>query len=160
MAVIANQAEISAIVRSHLASLVRYKCIVIQANDMHAISRVTSSIHDAFHEMGQSSKYLSYNDFFDSIGAASCGTASNMIFGQARESVVVIRGPLHFLDYWSEPTQQVFWQSLASFSEGLGIIFVDVIRNEGIEGPFRVVGKIADTDIRFFKSRLSLSQER
>ena len=160
MAVVASQSEMSTLVRSHLASWVRYKCIVIQANDMQAISRVTSAILDAFHELAQPSKYLSYNDFFDSVGAVSCGTANDTIFGHARENVVVIRGPLHFLDYWSEPTQQVFWQSLASFSEGLGIILVDVLRNEGIEGPYRVVGKLADMDIRLLKSRLSLSQER
>ena len=58
------------------------------------------------------------------------------------------------------PSFAVFWQSLASFSEGLGIILVDVLRNEGIEGPYRVVGKLADMDIRLLKSRLSLSQER
>lgn len=122
MAVVASRSEMSALVRNHLASWVRYKCIVIQANEMRSISHVTSAILDAFHEIERPSKFLSYNDFFDSVGALSCGTANDTIFGYARGNVVVIRGPLHFLDYWSEPTQQVFWQSLASFSEGLGII--------------------------------------
>lgn len=160
MAVIANQHEVSAMLRDHLASLRRYKCIVIQANDMQAISRISNAMLDELHEMGQPTKGISYADFFDSVGAVSCVAACETLFNYARENVVVNCGPLHFLDYWSEQTQQVFWQSLASFSEGLGIVLVDVLRNDGIEGPFRVVGKFADTDIRFLKSRLSLSQER
>jgi hypothetical protein len=48
---------------------------------------------------------------------------------------------------------------LASFSAGPGIIAIDATRNDSIDGPFRLVGRLADTDIRLLRSRLSVTQD-
>jgi hypothetical protein len=48
---------------------------------------------------------------------------------------------------------------LAGFTHGPGIIVVDTPRAEAVEGPFRMVGRIPGTDVRYLKSRLASTQD-
>jgi len=78
--------------------------------------------------------------------------------GAATHSMV-IAGPLHFLDFWSDQTSAAFWRYLSGFTHGPGILVVDTLRENPVESGFRVVGRIPGTDVRYLKSRLASTQD-
>jgi hypothetical protein len=91
-------------------------------------------------------------------GALPCSAVLELI-DAASGSDPVLTGPLHFLAYWSVQMQGAFWKHLAGFTHGPGIIVIDTPREEMVEGPFRFLGKIPGTEVRYLKSRLASTQD-
>jgi hypothetical protein len=120
---------------------------------------VCQSAIDTAVSLGDSPKVIDYADLFDDIGALSCNAVIERIEAVAASWPVVLAGPVHYLDYWSEQVRGAFWKFLAGFTHGPGIIVVDTPRAEAIEGPFRMVGRISGTDVRYLKSRLASTQD-
>jgi hypothetical protein len=160
MAVELTREDVVGLVKSELGPKVRYRALVVQSADMAELGRLTDYALEAAADLGPGPQVFDYSNFFDSIGAISCDEAWSRIRAAAIDRPVLLSGPLHFLDYWSDATRDVFWRALASFSSGFGIIVVDAPRTEGIEGPFRLTGKLGETDVRILISRLSVSQDR
>jgi hypothetical protein len=152
--------DVARLISVELAPMVRYRSLVIQSSDMLELSSLAESVFEASHSLGSEPRVFEYSEFFDDVGAVSCDETCERIGKVAQTQPVILAGPLHFLDFWSEATRDVFWRTLASFSSGPGIVVVDTPRNEGIEGPFRLIGRLNDTDIRVLKSRLSVTQDR
>lgn len=160
MAVELNQEDVLKLIGSELKPTVRYRSLVIQSSDLLQLIALADFVSSAALTLGPDPKVFGYTEFFDEIGAISCSEVWERIQAAAAVYPVILTGPLHFLDYWSEPTRDVFWRALASFSSGPGIIAIDAPRNEGIDGPFRLAGKVGESDVRLLRSRLSLSQDR
>jgi hypothetical protein len=97
---------------------------------------------------------------FDAIGALSCDALIEKIKSASSKQRLLISGPLHFLDYWSPTVRLVFWNFLATFSNGPGIIVTDVFRNEVVSGPWQHAKGFVHPDIRCLKSRLESTQDR
>lgn len=159
MAVELSREDVAALVAVELASSVRYRVLVLQSSDMSELARLVDYAFAASSALGSNPYLLDSLEFFDDIGAISCDSAWERISEAAKTRPIVLAGPLHFLDFWSDVTRNAFWRTLASFSSGPGILVVDVPRTDGIEGPFRLVGRVGDTDIRLLKSRLSVTQD-
>ena len=91
---------------------------------------------------------------------ASCRAA---VIGRIEEVAtsrpVILAGPLHYVDYWSEQVSTGFWRYLAAFMSGPGIIVIDALRETVVESAFRVVGRLAVADVRYLKSRLTATQD-
>jgi hypothetical protein len=160
MAVELRREDIVQLMISELGPRARYRALVVQSSDISELDRLAEYVLDAASALGPEPRMFDYSEFFDDIGAISCNEAWSRIQATAGDRPVVLAGPLHFLDYWSDATRDVFWRTLSSFSCGPGIVVIDAPRNEGIEGPFRLVGRIGETDVRLLRSRLSASQDR
>ena len=159
MAVELDRQDIVRLVAGELASTVRYRAVVVQSSDICELEKLAEYVLAAMTALGANPRLFVPSDFFDAVGAISCADVWERVNAVAVNQFVVLAGPLHFLDYWSDATRDVFWTALSSFSSGPGIIVIDTPRNDGIEGPFRLVGRIGDTDIRLLKSRLSVMQD-
>lgn len=159
MALTVDANEIRRLIAMELAPQVRYRVLVMQCADMAELGNLVERVSSTLQAIGKAPRVFDFSDFFDSVGAISCEQAWDRIESAASQPLI-LAGPLHFLDYWSEATRDVFWRSLASYSSGSGIVVIDAPRNEGIEGPFRLIGRIADSEIRLLKSRLSVVQDR
>lgn len=149
----------SALISSHLEQQIRYRCLVIQSNEMAVLSTLSELVVAAASVLGEVS-VLDALEQFDDIGALSCDTILKRVKAIPEQHPLVIAGPLHFLDYWSQPIRAHFWEHLASFSTGPGIVITDNFRNEGILGPFRVVDAFGRGDVKFLKSKLESTQDR
>ena len=95
---------------------------------------------------------------FDDAGPLSVQTTLQMIRKVEYESPVVIVGPLHICDCWSESSKGVLWRHLSAFSAGPGIIVVDVPREKHVHGLFQHAGRLTSLDAYFMKSRLSKTE--
>jgi hypothetical protein len=152
--------RVSYLVETQLARHLRYRCLVLQSVDMMLLGDLSEFASVSACTLGESPHVFKVQDFFDGVGALSCNVVQEQLESMASRRPLIIAGPLHFLDYWTDSTQAVFWRFLAVFQHGPGIIVIDVPRKIGIEGPFRVLGKIPETDIRYLKSRLAETQDR
>jgi hypothetical protein len=159
MAIEVWQDKISTLIAAQLAPRLRYRCLVLQTGEMPVLSAVCQSAIDSAASLGESPKVIDYSDLFDDIGALSCNAVIERLEAAAATSPVVLAGPLHYLDYWSEQMRGAFWKFLAGFTHGPGIIVVDTPRAEAVEGPFRMVGRIPGTEVRYLKSRLASTQD-
>jgi hypothetical protein len=99
-------------------------------------------------------------DCFDREGALSCNEIIDLIQAKAIENCLIMSAPLSFLDFWSHDTRRSFWEFLAVFTRGPGVILFDSIREHDFEDTFRVTGRVPGTDIRYLKSRLAATQDR
>ena len=70
------------------------------------------------------------------MGAIAADTAKENILAAGKDKAILLAGPLHFIDYWTPGVQEGFWSFLSLYSRGPGIVAVDILRTEGIEGPF------------------------
>jgi len=152
------QDRIGTLVAAQLAPRLRYRCLVLQTCEMPVLSAVCESAIVSASSIGETPYLIDYMDLFDEIGALSCNAVIQRL-EVAATSPVVMAGPLHCLDYWSEQMRGAFWKFLAGFTHGPGIIVVDTSRDEAVEGPFRMVGRIPGTDVRYLKSRLASTQD-
>ena len=152
------QERIGILVAAQLAPRLRYRCLVLQTSELPVLSVVCESAIASAASLGGTPGLIEYTDLFDDIGALSCNAVIERL-GVAATAPVVMAGPLHYLDYWSEHMRGAFWKFLAGFTHGPGIIVVDTPRDEAVEGPFRMIGRIPGTDVRYLKSRLASTQD-
>jgi hypothetical protein len=152
------QDKIGTLIAAQLAPQLRYRCLVMQTSDIPVLSAVCESAIASAASLGETPSLIDYTDLFDEVGALSCNAVLERL-EVAATCPVVMAGPLHFLDYWSEQVQGSFWKFLAGFTHGPGIIVVDTPRDGSVEGPFRIVGRILGTDVRYLKSRLASTQD-
>jgi hypothetical protein len=157
MAVALQDEDMLALVARELSERARYRCLVLQSSDMNTLQRVREgTVAAVANHLGQP-KVLNYAEFFDDVGAFACNDVCVTIDEAAATTPVILVGPLHFLDYWTETTRGVFWNFLATYSKGPGIVVIDSPRNDSIEGPFRVAGQVGSSRVRYLRSRLAVS---
>jgi hypothetical protein len=160
MAVDVQPNQTLALMKQYLDDRLRYRCIVIQGSDISLLSQVSHQIQSASDIFSAQLQEIDALDQFDAVGAPSCNAFIEKVKSIAFVSPVLLTGPLHFLDYWSPSVRMVFWNFLAAFSNGPGIIVTDVFRTETVLGPFQAVDGFNRTDLRCLKSRLELTQDR
>ena len=159
MALEINAEEVTSAVLRRLDARLRYRCLVFQARQISAIDVLSDASASAATSMNVQLYTIGYGEYFDKVGAAPCDDVIRDVERVADESLVVMTGPLHFLDYWNKDIRSRFWMHLAAFSHGPGIIVVDVFRTECVIGPFRVAEHLSKGDIRILKSRLEATQD-
>lgn len=150
----------SSLISTYLDKRVRYRCLVIQSKEMPVLANLSEQVIRAAHVLGEDLKVLEATQQFDDVGALSCDTVLTDVATVAENHPVVLPGPLHFIDYWSEQVRARFWRYFAAFSSGPGIIITDTFRTDAILGPFHVVEGFARGDVRCLKSRLESTQDR
>lgn len=151
--------KLVALIAAQLERRLRYRCLLLQCADIGILSHLIQRSIEAMKVLGADVCVLEYADQFDRVGALSCNTVLERIAAGAPASPMVLAGPLHFLDFWSEQTIAAFWRHLSGFTHGPGILVVDTPRETAVESAFRVVGRIPGTDIRYLKSRLASAQD-
>ncbi|MBX3399561.1 MAG: hypothetical protein KF873_12530 [Gemmataceae bacterium] len=137
----------------------RYRCLILQTDRLDLLDRLCACAPRALAPLGKPVRSLSWDTFFDSVGAISATTAKENILAAGKENFVVLVGPLHFIDYWTSGVQEGFWNFLSLYSHGPGVVVIDVLRTEGVEGPFVARGVIPGTEIRFQRPRLVATEE-
>ena len=145
-----------AVIKRHIPERARYRCLIIQGKDLSVLSTIAQQVvraADAIEEMDALNQ-------FDATGALSCDALIENIKTISCKKQLLISGPLHFLDYWSPSVRSVFWNFLAAFSNGPGIIVTDAFRNEPFLGPWQNVKGFARADLRCLKSRLESTEDR
>jgi len=160
MAMNVDITKISSLISTHLEERVRYRCLVIQSSDLVVLSRICDQVAVSARILGDDVMVLDALNQFDEIGAFSCDAILGNIDKIAAVHPLIIIGPLHFLDYWSEQIQSRFWRHVAAFSIGPGIIITDTMRTETLRGPFRVLEDYAQGGLRCLNSRLASTQDR
>lgn len=160
MAIELQFADTLAMLSQYLDDRLRYRCVVVQCKDIALLSQVSQHVHDGTDFFGSVVQEMDALKQFDEIGALSCDAMIDRVKCIAFKHPLLISGPLHFLDYWSPSVRAVFWQFLAAFSNGPGIVVTDAYRTETVFGPFQIVDGTARTDLRCLKSRLEFTQDR
>jgi hypothetical protein len=102
---------------------------------------------------------LDWESCFDPVGALSSDAVRWRIGVAGRGAAVILTGPLHYVDYWTSGVQDSFWTYLSLYSHGPGVVVIDTPRTEGVEGPFVARGIIPNTDIRYLRSCLVVTEE-
>ena len=146
------------VLKEALSPVARYRCIVFQAGELARIQVLSEAMADGISFLGKAPVRLAAVDFLDDVGALACGDVLARIDSLAKESPVVLIGPLHFLDYWSHAIQAGFWAHLASFTKGPGIVVLDALRTRGIDGRFAVYHSLPKFRVRVLKSRLCVTE--
>ena len=159
MAVTSLQETIERLVASELNPGRRYRCLVLQSDRLDLIGRLAELLLRAFDALGKSPKVLGWESFFDAVGALSSDEARSAILAAGKDAVVVLAGPLHYVDYWTTGVQDGFWSFLSLYSRGPGVVGIDIPRAEGVEGPFIARGTILGTEIRYLRPRLAATEE-
>ena len=149
-----------AVIKRHIPERARYRCLIIQGKDLSVLSAIAQQVVKAADEFGYAIEEMDALNQFDATGALSCDALIENIKTISCNKQLLISGPLHFLDYWSPSVRSVFWNFLAGFSNGPGIIVTDAFRNELVSGPWQNVKGFARSDIRCLKSRLESTEDR
>jgi hypothetical protein len=157
MAITLQGEDINTLVARELSERARYRCLVLQSSDMNTLQSLREAAIAAVTNCLGQPQALRYADFFDNVGALSCNDVCIMIDDVATTTPVILVGPLHFLDYWTETIRSVFWNFLSTYSKGPGIVVIDSPRLDSIEGPFRVAGQVGGSRVRYLRSRLAVS---
>ena len=158
MAIEALSEQITALLAEQLHPRLRYRCLMLQCGDIPMLSRLCELTIAAASRAGNP-KVLEYADQFDDIGAVSCRTVIARIEEAASGRPVILAGPLHYVDYWSEQVCTGFWRYLAAFMSGPGIVVIDAPRDTVVDSAFRIVGRLQTADVRYLKSRLAATQD-
>lgn len=150
---IENHHQIVDIIEGQLKDSLRYRCLLFQSNDISTFPEICKSGSEGIKKLGKNFIQIDTDKMIDDIGALSCREVIKIIEKDSLNNVLIISGPLHFLDYWSDQQCSTFWGHFASLENSAGIIIVDIIRKVGIEGIFTVIGNIPGTGVRYLKSR-------
>ncbi len=151
--------QLDGLVATHLARRLRYRCLVLQTGDLAVLSELCEAAITSARQLDGVVEFLEYREFMDDIGALPCSRVLEKIEVLADCNPLVVGGPLHFLEYWSQRVAAGFWEYLASYSTGPGILVLDGPREQGVLGAFRLLRMIPGTDIRIFKSRLATAED-
>lgn len=154
MAVTTLRDQIARLVSAELNPVRRYRCLVLQTDRIDLIDRLRECLPSVLMRAEKPPGVLEWEEFFDSVGAIAADTARENILAAGMDRAILLAGPLHFIDYWTAGVQEGFWSFLSLYSRGPGIVAVDILRTEGIEGPFVARGVIPGTEIRFLRPRL------
>ena len=159
MAVTPRQYVLNRLVARELNPTRRYRCLVLQTESLDQQARLCEGLPPAVNALGWQCGVLPWDRFFDTIGALSSDTVRDMVVANGKDRAVVLSGPLHFIDYWTAGVQEGFWSFLSLYSQGPGIVVVDIPRTEGVEGPFVARTILAGTDVRLLRPRLVATEE-
>ena len=146
------------LIGSMMAPNLRYRCLLVQSTDASVLKSLGHEVAEILKERGDQPVMKSASAFFDATSALACSEVIDFFEGSSSSSII-ISGPLTFLDYWSQSMRRSFWEYLATFTRGPGIILFDALRDHDFEDTFRVLGKLQGPDIRFLKSRLAATQD-
>jgi hypothetical protein len=142
-----------------LAKKLRYRCLLVQSADAGLLKDLGLEVAHVAKQNESPTVVVQSSECFDEHGALPCSDMIQMIEAKGAESSFVLIGPLTFLDYWSQSMRRAFWEYLAAFTRGPGVVLFDSLRDHDFEDSFRVLGKIPGTDIRYLKSRLAVTQD-
>lgn len=156
MAVSSLRDLVGSFVNRELNPARRYRCLVLQTDRLDLLGRLCEFVPSS---LSGTPQVLGWERFFDEVGAVSADNARDCIVSAGRNEIVILSGPLHYIDYWTLGVQEGFWSFLSLYSRGPGIIAVDIPRTDGVEGPFVARGLIPGTDIRFLRPRLVATEE-
>ncbi len=137
---IKNRKQIISIIEKQLCSDLRYRCLLFQSDDISVFPDICESASEAIEKLGQTPNLIDTIQMQDDVGAYSCNKVTAQILNGSSKNILILSGPLHFLDYWSKQEQSSFWGHLACTENSLGIIIIDVIRTEGVQETFRHFG--------------------
>jgi len=147
--------EYESILNRYLAPRVRYRTVLFQSNDWNVLSLLGAG----FREIYPDAECLSNADFFaHDASTISTTKALKLIKCKAKEGLLLIEGPLHACDTWSRTQLQTFWQELATFSSGAGIILLDRERESVTRSLFRVMERMSSVDVVVLRSRMTLKE--
>jgi hypothetical protein len=152
--------QLGALLAKELNPNRRYRCLILQTDRLDVQARLCDYLPDAIKALGWECALLPWDGFFDVVGAISADTARSNVLSAGKERAVVLAGPLHYMDYWTAGVQEGFWNFLALYSRGPGVVVVDIPRTEGVEGPFVARGVVQGTEIRFLRPRLVATEEK
>jgi hypothetical protein len=150
---------VATLIAKQLHPGLRYRCLLLQSGDLRVLSAVAEHAVQAIATTWEAKpEVIEYKQYLDDVGGWSCSAVLASLEERVHDRSVVLVGPLHFLDFWSIQTQGSFWKYLAGFSSGPGIVVTDVLRTDGVDGPFSLINRIGGTDLRYLKSRLALTE--
>lgn len=152
--------QLGTLLAKELNTVRRYRCLILQSYRLDDQARLCDYLPDAIKALGWEASVLVWDGFFDKVGAISAENAKNNVLKAGKDRAVVLVGPLHYMDYWTAGVQEGFWNFLALYSRGPGVVVVDIPRTEGVEGPFVARGVVPGTEIRFLRPRLVLTEEK
>lgn len=159
MALTSLQEQVNSLVARELNPGRRYRCLVLQTQRLDQQARLCDCLPAAVNAIGWQCSILPWDWFFDAVGALSSDNVRDMVIANGKDRVVLLPGPLHYIDYWPVGVQEGFWSFLSLYSLGPGILVVDITRTEGVEGPFVARGMLSGTDVRFLRPRLVATEE-
>jgi hypothetical protein len=152
--------QLGTLLAKELNPVRRYRCLVLQSDRLDVQARLCDYLPGAIRTLGWETAVLAWDGFFDKVGAISADNAKNNVLAAGIDRAVVLAGPLHYMDYWTAGVQEGFWNFLALYSRGPGVVVVDIPRTEGVEGPFVARGVVPGTEIRFLRPRLVATEEK
>ena len=152
--------QLGTLLAKELNPVRRYRCLILQSDRLDVQARLCDYLPDAIKALGWEASVLVWDGFFDKVGAISADNAKNNVLTAGKDRAVVLAGPLHYVDYWTAGVQEGFWNFLALYSRGPGVVVVDIPRTEGVEGPFVARGVVLGTEIRFLRPRLVATEEK
>lgn len=142
----------------HLRDGERYRSLLIQSHSVATLRTVNALLEELIETHDRSGRCLEAPAFLDEVGAAPCSAVIDTVGEVAPSHLVLIPGPLNFVDYWAPSIALTFWRYLATFETGPGILVTDAPREEPNRRLFRVVARLPG-DIRCLRSRLAITQE-
>lgn len=152
--------QLGTLLAKELNPVRRYRCLILQSDRLDVQAMLCDYLPDAIKAIGWETSVLVWDGFFDKVGAISAENAKNNVLTAGKDRAVVLAGPLHYMDYWTAGVQEGFWNFLALYSRGPGVVVVDIPRTEGVEGPFVARGVVPGTEIRFLRPRLVVTEEK
>jgi len=160
MALTSFQETIYSLIVKFLNKILRYRCLILQSNYLSELESISTNFEYVSNHFGETYYSLKYLKLFDEIGAMSCSDVIQMTKEKSKNSLLLLEGPLHFINYWSDNSQSNFWGFLSTFTQGPGVVILDVVRNSKFEEDFKAIGKSTCGRILFWKSRLSITETK
>ena len=160
MAITSFPDNIEKIIVKLLDKNLRYRCLILQFNDPSILYQISNNFEIVANHFDHPYQIVSSLQFFDDVGAHSCSEIIKQIETIAKSSLLLLEGPLNFVNFWTKNSQSKFWGYLSTFTQGPGIIIFDFGGNDTFQEDFRALGKSACGRIRYWKSRLALSESK
>ena len=151
--------EMLTVLQRQLAPNLRYRALLFQCSHMPSIMDLEESLLEPGGFWETRPQRIGQEDMFDDVGAVSVQCLLQKVRAAEYESPIVLCGPLHVCDCWSDGSRGVLWRHLAAFSAGPGIVVVDVPREQDTQGLFRMAGRLSAVDAYYLKSRLTATED-
>lgn len=160
MALTTSQEYINRSILKFLNIELRYRCLILQSNYLSILDTISKNFEYVSNHFKANYYCLKYLELFDEIGAISCSDAIEMMKEKSKDSLLLLEGPLHFATFWSDNSQKNFWGFLSTFTQGPGVVVLDVVRNSKFKEDFEAIGKSNCGRVLFWKSRLSIMETK
>jgi hypothetical protein len=82
--------------------------LVLQTGSVPTLGELKAKVHHSLASLCGPVTELEYQDQFDRVGALSCDSVLARIDRAAGTNALVLAGPLHYLDYWSDQVAAAF----------------------------------------------------